>query len=155
MPDTDTTPGHVYRHFAQAHLVAAGYEDPVSVVDALYQAILPDDEEYNKEVEQFRVYYQAAMEKAAYLGIIEKSAGNDANRYKELFDLGNTAEGRLAHGGEEYKAAIAMIPEYKPPAREDYFDRFDDLPVELHRSVYEKALQMAQDNLKNSDQPVA
>ena len=136
MPDTDTIPGHVYRHYAQAHLVAAGYEDPISVVDALYQASLPDAEEYNKEVEQFRAHYQAAMEKSVYLRIIEKSAGDNATRYKELFDPGRTTEGRLAHGGEEYKAATALIPEYKPPAKEDYFNRFDDLPDAVQRCAH-------------------
>ena len=37
----DNIPGAIYRKYAEAHLSAAAYSDPVSVVNQLYKSIFP------------------------------------------------------------------------------------------------------------------
>ena len=143
-------PGYIYREFAEEHLAVAGFMDPVSVVNQIYQDHLPSEEQYNHEIEQFRSHYRSVMEKAVYLGIIEELAGDDAVRYKALYEQGRTPEGRLANGGDVYKEAIAQIPEYKPGTKEDFLFRFDDFPEQIHEAVYKKAIVMAKDNLRDS-----
>ncbi len=55
-----------------------------------------------------------AMDKAAYLRIIEERAGEDALLYKKLFELGRTGEGRMANGGRQYAEAVASISAFNP-----------------------------------------
>ena len=146
----DNIPGYIYRKFAEEHLAAAGYNDPVSVVSQLYEEQLPSKEQYIHEAEQFRPYYRDVMEKAVYLTIIETLAGDDADHYRELYEQGKTPRGRLLNGGETYKQAISQIPEYKPGTQNNFLSRFDELPEQIHETVYKKAFQLSKDNLSNS-----
>lgn len=146
----DNIPGHIYRKFAQEHLAAAGYSDPVSVVNQLYEEHLPSTEQYINETEQFRSHYRSVMEKAVYLSIIEMLAGDNADYYRELYEQGKTPQGRLSNGEEAYKQAISQIPEYKPGTKNNFLSRFDKLPEQVHEAVYKKAFQLSKDNLSNS-----
>ncbi|MDE0158260.1 MAG: hypothetical protein OXI88_10670 [Gammaproteobacteria bacterium] len=146
----DNIPGYIYRKFAEEHLAVAGYNDPASVVNELYEQCLPGSEQYNHEVERFRSHYRSVMEKAVYLEIIEEMAEDDAVLYKQLYEQGRTPEGRLANGGEVYKEAIAQIPEYNPANKDSFLSRFDELPEQIHEAVYKEAVKIAKDNLQKS-----
>lgn len=146
----DNIPGYIYRKFAEEHLAVAGFTDPASVVNKLYKQCLPDMEQFNHEVKQFRPHYRDAMEKAVYLGGIEETAGNDADLYNYLYEKGRTPQGRLTNGGDEYKEAITKIPEYNPVSKDNFLSRFDELPEQIHEAVYKEAVKIAKDNLQNS-----
>ncbi|MCY4210235.1 MAG: hypothetical protein OXD47_05225 [Gammaproteobacteria bacterium] len=147
---SDNIPGYIYRKFAEEHLALAGYSDPASAVNELYEQCLPDSEQYNHEVEQFGSHYRNVMEKAVYLDIIEKMVGDDSVLYKRLYEQGRTSEGRLANGGDAYKEALTQIPEYNPADKDGFLSRFDELPEQVHEAVYREAVRIAKDNLQNS-----
>lgn len=130
--------------------MAAGLANPEEVLNNLYEEFIPSDDAFERETKQFEDQYLEAMEKAAYLRIIEERAGDDADLYKQLFELGRTREGRVASGGQQYAEEVASIPAFNPPSKADYYARFDDLPDHVHKSVYMKALQMAEDHLRGS-----
>ena len=71
------------RRFAIEHLAAAGIEDPVAVVESLYNALLPTKEQYQSEVEQFSAPYREAREKAAYLETIHDMYGRSPESYMQ------------------------------------------------------------------------
>ena len=147
--ETDSTPGYAYLRFAAEHLDAAGFKDPLGIVNALYQQCIPDEEEYQAHVAKLREYYFSAREKAIYLRIIEKLAGKDKKKYAQLYDAGRTEEGRLKFAGESYANAVSNIPPFVPSKREEFYERLKDFPHPIHKAVYEKALQMAKDRLRN------
>ncbi|MDE0513676.1 MAG: hypothetical protein OXI88_18065 [Gammaproteobacteria bacterium] len=146
----DNIPGAIYRKYAEAHLSAAAYSDPVSVVNQLYKKHLPEEEQYIYEAEQFKPHYQNVMEKVAYLQIIEKLAGDDAVKYKELYEQGKTPEGRMTNGGQLYKKAVSQIPQYEPGTKDSFLLQFDDLPEHVHEAVYKEAFRMARHHLQSS-----
>ena len=146
--EAGATEAQLYRRFAEEHLAAAGFPNPGEVLDQIYEELTPPDEAFMREVSRFEREYLEAMEKAAYLRAIEERAGDDAQRYRELFELGRTKEGRIAHGGSRYAEAVAAIPAFNPPSKADYYARFDAPPDDVHRNAYEKALQMAVERLK-------
>lgn len=146
--DADNTPGYIYLRFAAEHLEASGFENPLNIVDELYQQCLPSEDEYQAEVAILEEYYFSVREKAAYLKIIEELAGNDEKKYAQLYDACRTKEDRLKFAGEAYKKAISNIPPFSPAKREDFYERLKDLPHPIHKIVYEKALQMAKDRLR-------
>ena len=147
--ETDNTPGYIYLRFAAEHLDAAGFKDPLDIVDALYQQCLPSEEEYQAEVARLEEYYFSVREKAIYLEIIEKLAGNDEEKYAQLYDVCWTKEGRLEFAGEAYKKAISNIPPFVPSEREEFYEHIKNFPHPIHKVVYEKALQIAKDRLRN------
>lgn len=150
-------PGLAYRRFAQAAMETAGYDNPVAVVDDLYDKQLPSDAEYTKEVQKFEPHYNEGMRIARYLEIIEDEAGDNPDKYLELYNKGRTEQGRLENGGTKYKEAIKPIktgqdqpagvkkgiPVYEPQSREAYFKRYVDTPDAIHEMVYTKASLMA------------
>ena len=146
---TQIAPGLAYRRFAQEHLAAAGFEDPVSTVEELYEELLPTDASYQDEVASFQKHYQDAMEIAAYLRNIKIQAGEDAVEYKRLYEMGKTPEGREKGGKSQYLIAQSLIPKYKYASREDYFKRFVDSPEHIHHMVYMKAMLLASQALLN------
>lgn len=97
------------------------------------------------------------MRIARYLEIIEDKAGDNPDKYLELYNKGRTEEGRLENGGTKYKEAIGLIktgqdqpagvkkgiPVYEPQSREAYFKRYVDTPDAVHEMVYTKASLMA------------
>ena len=145
----DNTPGYIYLRFAAEHLDAAGFKDPLDMVNALYQHCLPSEEEYQAEITKLEEYYVSAREKAVYYEIIADLAGNDEKKYAQLYDAGRTKEGRLKFAGDVYKEAISNIPPFEPVTRAEFYERLKDLPHPIHKVVYEKALQMAKDRLRN------
>lgn len=147
--DADNTPGHIYLRFAAEHLDAAGFKDPLDIVNALYQQCLPGEEEYLAEITMLEEYYVSAREKAVYYEIIAELAGNDEKKYAQLYDAGRTKEGRLKFAGDAYKKAISNIPPFAPVKREEFYERLKDFPHPIHKIVYEKAVQMAKDSLRN------
>ena len=160
-------PGLTYRRFAQAAMDAAGYDNPVAVVDELYDKQLPSEAEYAEEVQKFEPRYYEGMRIARYLEIIEDEAGDNPDKYLELYNKGRTEEGRLETGGTKYKEAIKLIkaeqgqpsetekgiPEYEPQSRDDYFKRYVDTPDAIHEMVYTKASLMAAHRLLGNRQP--
>ena len=146
--EEDNTPGYIYLRFAAEHLEASGFENPLGIVDKLYQQCLPSEEEYQAEVAILEEYYFSVREKAAYLKIIEELAGNDEKKYAQLYDACGTKEDRLKFAGEAYKKAISNIPPFSPAKREDFYERLKDFPHPIHKVVYEKALQMTKDRLR-------
>ena len=163
-------PGLAYRRFAQAAMDTAGYENPVAEVDELYEKQLPSEAEYTKEAQKFESYYYEGMRVAKYLQIIETEAGDDPEKYLELYNAGRTEEGRLKHGGTAYQEAIQQIPasqeqsvgeqrgipEYRPASKDAYFKRYVDVPDMVHEMVYTKASLMAAHRLleQGDRQPV-
>ena len=138
------------RRFAIEHLAAAGIEDPLAVVESLYGALLPAEEQYKSEVEQFSSHYYEAKEKAAYLEVIKNKYGRkpeDYLRYTQP-EYVKSSEARRTHGGQPYDDRRDAIPEYQPPSREVYFERFIDSPMHIHETVYKQALGMARKHLQ-------
>ena len=163
-------PGLTYRRFAQAAVDAAGYKNPVAEVDELYDKQLPSEAEYAEEVQKFGPHYYEGMRVAKYLQIIETEAGDDPEKYLELYDAGRTEQGRRDHGGTAYEEAIKLIPagqeqsvgeqrgipEYQPGSKDAYFKRYVDVPDMIHEMVYIKASLMAAHRLleQGGRQPV-
>ena len=147
--EADNTPGYIYLRFAAEHLDAAGFKYPLDMVDDLYQQCLPSEEEYQAEITKLEEYYVNAREKAVYYKIIAELAGNDEKKYAQLYDAGRTKEDRLKVAGDAYKKAISNIPPFEPVTRAEFYDRLKDFPHPIHKVVYEKALQMAKDRLRN------
>ena len=83
--EVDNTPGYIYLRFAAEHLDAAGFEDTLNIVNALYQQCLPNEEEYQAEIAILEEYYFSAREKALYFEIIAELSGNDEKKYAQLY----------------------------------------------------------------------
>ncbi len=159
--------GLAYRRFAQAAMAAAGYDNPVAVVDELYDKQLPLEIEYAEEAQKFEPRYYEGMRIARYLEIIEDEAGDDPHKYLDLYNKGRTEEGRLEAGGARYSDAIKPImaeqdqppgakkgiPEYEPGSKDDYFKRYVDTPDAVHEMVYTKASLMAAHRLLGERHP--
>ena len=139
------------RRFAIEHLAAAGIEDPVAVVESLYNALSPTEEQYQSEVEQFSVPYYEAKEKAAYLEVIQDKYGRNPESYMQYTkpEYVMSFEARKTQGGQPYRERKAVIPDYQPASRGDYHERFIDSPMHIHEMVYKKALAIARKHLWN------
>ena len=137
------------RRFAIEHLAAAGIEDPVAVVESLYKALLPTEEQYRAEVEQFSAHYYEAKEKAAYLEIIQDEYSRSLEAYLRYTqpEYVKSSEARITYGGQPYNARKDVIPEYQPASRRDYLERFIDSPMHIHEMVYKQALAIARKHL--------
>ena len=137
------------RRFAIEHLAAAGIDDPVAVVESMYSATLPAEEQYQSEVAQFSSHYREAKEKAAYLEAIANKYGRDPEAYllytQPQYVMSPGA--RVAFGGPSYIERKDAIPEYHPPSGEDYFERFVDSPMHIHMAVYDQAMAKAKKHL--------
>ena len=139
------------RRFAIEHLAAAGIEDPVGVVESLYNALLPTEEQYQSEVAQFSAPYYEAKEKAAYLEIIQDKYGRNPESYMQYTkpEYVMSSEARKTQGGQPYRERKAVIPDYQPASRGDYHERFIDSPMHIHEMVYKQALAIARKHLWN------
>ena len=137
------------RRFAIEHLAAAGIEDPVGVVESLYDALLPTEEQYQSEVEQFLYPYYEAKEKAAYLETVQDMYSRNPNLYMQYTqpEYVKSSEFRRFYGGQAYDKRKKLIPEYQPASREDYVERFIDSPMHIHEMVYKQALVIARKHL--------
>lgn len=151
-------PGLAYRRMAVQHLATAGRVDPVGDVEKLYEKHYGDDREYAKEVERFRGAFRSAMEKASFLRIAERIAGEDLFEFKRLYQAAE--QGGLDRmkelGGEAYARDLEQIRDFQPASRKRYFGRFVDAPEAVHELVYLQAAREAKEAFGEDPQdPVA
>lgn len=140
--------GLACRKLAAAHLQAAGFDNPLETIAALYKECLPDEDDYSQEVRTFETDYFEAMRKAAYLRTIEEIAADDADEYARLYELGRCEEDRCVHGGDRYERLISEIPPFNPPPSKGFFERFDDHPDDVHERVLTRAAELAKERLR-------
>ncbi|KAF9065128.1 hypothetical protein BDP27DRAFT_1425066 [Rhodocollybia butyracea] len=120
-----------------------GIQKPAEHLLKEYDAGLPSEEEFDKEVEQFRPTWKEVHEKRAFLLLCE-SVATDALQYLEYSDKVFDSQTRKAlvddwvqnklHGNaiDIYSQAIKEIPEFDPPSATEYFERFVDFsPSEI------------------------
>lgn len=151
------------RRMALAHLSAAGL-DASSVMDEVYDDLLPTAEEYAKEVDRFEKYYMEAHEINAYLTCIREVAKEDVNLYCALYDEGLTRQGRgcimmdmaqsrdvrEVQAASSYYRMVRSIPKFKAASRDDYFGRFVDTTPSEDSAAYMQALRTATEHLQRN-----
>jgi hypothetical protein len=146
------------------HLKSVGHPDPQGFVQALYEKHMPSDLAYTAEVESFNADFDEMMAKAAFARVVRETFGDDPVMYRELMKQGKTEESRKAAlagqpdgsgpgsseastkldgAREQYEQALDQRPEYAPASKDDYYRRFKDVPLEVHKKVYEAAFNEA------------
>jgi hypothetical protein len=124
-------------------MVQEGIQKPAEHLLEDYIARLPPEEEFKKEVEQFRPTWKEVHEKRAFLLLCE-SVATDAPQYLEYSDQVFDSQSRkgLVDGWAQrklhnnaiatYNQAITEFPEFDPPSAREYFERFVDFsPSEI------------------------
>jgi hypothetical protein len=164
---------------AQAHLAAAGFDDPIGLVESLYLRHLPSEEAYDKEVAGFEPHFDRAMNKSLLLKLAEQQADGDADVFRTLVDHGGTRSGssvkiraalldqvfaadvlkqppaepqdlqRLRAMSRDYADGLSGKPAFNPARRDDYYRRFVDAPLHIHEMVYQAAYELAVARLKH------
>ncbi|KAJ6594860.1 hypothetical protein B0H19DRAFT_71327 [Mycena capillaripes] len=122
-----------------------GFEKSAEKLLEYYKAGLPTEANFKKEVDQFSSVWKEMHEKHAFLVLCDAVSGN-ADDYLEYTDkvFVDTSRKQLVDGWagakehasalKRYTEALAAIPKFDPPSRDDYFQRFVDLsPSEIER----------------------
>lgn len=173
----DVTPGLALRRMAQAHLAAAGFDDPLGEVERLYLAHLPAEKDHGDEVARFAPHFDRAMNKAVLVDVARQGVDGDAQVFKSLADSAATRSGssvkmraalfdapfradvrkdptvdpqelrRHRVLSRHYADALAQKPVFDPAGRLPYHQRFVDMPFDVHQKVYQAAYEMAVDRL--------
>lgn len=151
------------RRMALTHLSAAGLDAP-SVMDEIYDDLLPTEEEYATEVGRFEKYFEEAHEINAYLTCIRQVAKQNGELYCSLYDDGLSRIGRLevmtsmaqsrcveeVQAASFYYAMVSNIPKFKAASMDEYFNRFVDTTPSEDAAAYTEALKIATEHLKQS-----
>jgi hypothetical protein len=177
---TDVAPGLAFQRMALAHLTAAKIPGAARVLDEIYsKSLRPNEEEFNKEVALFKPFFKEAMDRAAFLESVSKAVGDDPAAFKELATRGRAREGRenllsrynfsqeqapgnnatvrrYVNAMRSYSEKRRLLPEFKAPSRDDYYNRFVDVPIHIHEAAYKEALKLAIRHLDpNADLPIS
>jgi hypothetical protein len=158
---------------AAAHLKAAGFSDPEQEVANLFDARIPSDEQYAKEVKQFARPFESLQRKARLVEAAAIGAPSSGVEYARLT--------RFATSGADVKLRTALwegrnpdmpvesglrlkgvqhlsegngteVP-FDPAPKSAYFARFVDSPQHVCDAVYADALKMAVTRLKSNVAP--
>ena len=136
-----------YRRAAEAIQASVGRGDPIGTVERMYRDALPEERAYRAEAEGFRADFESAMYKAALMRKIEKDAGEDPAEFRRLYkrylEVAGTKAGIAQLGRAAMEEMGEKMPEYAPPGRDDYFDRFVDAPDHIHQEVFMRAVREA------------
>lgn len=152
------------RRMALSHLKAAGVKMAEKTLDDIYNNSKPQEEAYSAEVQKFQVHFEEAFEIWAYLQAIKVVAGRDAELFQILYDAGlsrgsrkeqirrmhGSAQAELKQAAVLYEAEVRQIPTFKPPSRNEYFDRFVDTTDDEDKFMYTEAFKLAKKNLELS-----
>lgn len=152
------------RRIALAHLNAAGVANSQAVLDEIYNSAKPSQQEYGKEVRKFEEYFSEALEMCAYIEAITLVSGDNVQTFRTLYDTGLSADGRKRQmetfkalseerhqlGGNMYFEAVRAIPNFKPPTKDEYLDRFVDTTEEEDVYMYNEAFKLAKRHLQRN-----
>lgn len=154
--------GFALRRMALAHLSAAGLNGS-DELDEIYNSLKAEEEEYNKEVESFKEYYQEAVEIWCYLRAISKFCATNGTLFRHLYDMGATSKGRsnvlkmISENGNtnmqklcvEFWNLLHQQPVYSPVSRDGFYERFVDATEDMNAKAYEKAREVAEKHLSS------
>ncbi|KAF9267874.1 hypothetical protein L218DRAFT_1073954 [Marasmius fiardii PR-910] len=123
-----------------------GIKDPVGHLLKYYRSLLPSEEEFRKEMEQFSEVWREINEKHAFLLLCEEVATTGAeyleytegvfdpeSRERVVCDLIGSGKLRHAFAVRKYRDAVEGMRVFDPPSVEEfYFERFVDFsPTEV------------------------
>lgn len=161
--------GLALRRLAQAHLAAAGIEDPVGAVEKMYEELLPEDDAFDKEVKSFEADFDELMAMDEYLKAAKETADTDGEFFGAMAEKARTPASRKSAATvarkirennlrdpenqdlinryvetlERYEAGLQTVPKFSPTTNMNYQKRFVDAPISMHETVYQRAFEMA------------
>ena len=141
--DPYANPALKARQQALGYLFRAEITNPLETLIGIYNRCLPKEPKFADEVRAQEAGYLQSRRMKAYLKAMDVIAGDDYNKYVDLYRQGRTEDDRQRLGGELYASHLAEIPPFQAPTPEQYLDRFTDYPMELHEKVRLEAYELA------------
>ncbi len=129
---------------ALGYLRRARVENPHETLVRLYNECLPNEPNFADEIRAQKAGYEQSQCMKAYLKAVDTIVGEeDYDRFVDLYKQGRTEEDRQRLGGEAYSRFLTEISPFQVPTPEQYLDRYNDYPLDVHEDVRQRAYELA------------